>query len=105
MQNSKDAESLFSYGTLQDEQVQLSTFGRTLAGERDALAGYRQIPLGPYLNLQFTGELADFVEGTRFEVTRTELDDADIYEASADYKRIEVTLKSGARAWVYLNKE
>jgi len=30
---------LFSYGTLQEERVQLSTFGRRLSGEPDALPG------------------------------------------------------------------
>ncbi|MGE8555729.1 MAG: hypothetical protein ACN6OB_17560 [Chryseobacterium jejuense] len=31
---------LFSYGTLQKEQVQLETFGRILQGEKDSLLGY-----------------------------------------------------------------
>ena len=31
---------LFSYGTLQHEDVQLSTFGRKLDGEKDLLLGY-----------------------------------------------------------------
>ena len=31
---------LFSYGTLQQEEVQLSTFGRKLDGEKDLLLGY-----------------------------------------------------------------
>jgi hypothetical protein len=32
---------LFSYGTLQKEQVQLETFGRILQGDQDILIGYR----------------------------------------------------------------
>ena len=36
--------NLFSYGTLQYEAVQLSTFGRPLKGVADALPGYRIIP-------------------------------------------------------------
>ena len=31
---------LFSYGTLQREDVQLTTFGRRLSGTRDELVGY-----------------------------------------------------------------
>ena len=31
---------LFSYGTLQQEEVQLATFGRLLEGRKDALPGY-----------------------------------------------------------------
>ena len=33
---------LFSYGTLQQEDVQLATLGRRLSGVADALVGYRQ---------------------------------------------------------------
>jgi hypothetical protein len=33
---------LFAYGTLQQEDVQLATFGRRLTGVSDALVGYRQ---------------------------------------------------------------
>ena len=105
MNKTEDFESLFSYGTLQDQEVQVSTFGRSLKGERDGLPEYRQITFGPYLNVQFTGHQSDLVEGTRFEVTSAELEEADIYEATADYKRIQVHLKSGRLAWVYLNKE
>ena len=33
-------ELLFSYGTLQQPEVQLATFGRELTGHRDAIVGY-----------------------------------------------------------------
>jgi len=33
---------LFSYGTLQQESVQLSTLGRRLNGQRDELPGFEQ---------------------------------------------------------------
>ena len=33
---------LFSYGTLRDQQVQLSLFGRTLVGWKDQLLGYEK---------------------------------------------------------------
>ena len=105
MSNTEQFESLFSYGTLQDEEVQLSTFGRTLDGGPDSLLSYLQTTCGPYLNIQFTGHKSDSVRGTRFEVTKAELEEADIYEATADYKRIEVHLNSGRRAWVYLNSD
>ena len=38
---------LFSYGTLQEERVQLSTFGRRLRGETDALPGYEPSLVNP----------------------------------------------------------
>lgn len=105
---------LFSYGTLQNEAIQLSTFGRRLKGVPDSLIGYRQtkVPIRDqpdangdqyYLNAQATGRDTDNVSGTRFEVTEQELKEADVYEATADYKRITVILSSGATAWVYVS--
>ena len=38
-------EFLFSYGTLQLEAVQMATFGRQLAGTRDALGGFELVLL------------------------------------------------------------
>ena len=40
--NTPDIVYLFSYGTLQDRNVQISSFGRELAGRPDALPGYAQ---------------------------------------------------------------
>ena len=37
-----ETELLFSYGTLQQEDVQLASFGRRLSGRADALVGWRQ---------------------------------------------------------------
>lgn len=34
-------ERLFSYGTLQQENVQIATFGRLLNGAPDALVGFK----------------------------------------------------------------
>ena len=111
----EQTENLFSYGTLQTEAVQLSTFGRRLEGKPDSLTGYsvRTIKIEDqdfvalsgaelHRNLQFTGDVSDFVEGTVFSVTRTELEQADAYEP-AGYERVLADLKSGRRAWVYLN--
>jgi gamma-glutamylcyclotransferase (GGCT)/AIG2-like uncharacterized protein YtfP len=50
----------------------------------------------------FTGRDADTVAGTVFRITPEELQNADKYEVSA-YKRIAVMLRSGARAWVYVD--
>jgi hypothetical protein len=109
-----ESEYLFSYGTLQTEAVQLANFGRSLEGEPDALVGYALalIPLqaGAHVthagarhlrNARFTGNASDVVEGMRFAVTREELERADAYERSADYRRVLVTLRSGLEAWIY----
>ena len=43
---------LFSYGTLQEDSVQLAIFGRRLEGQRDALVGFECSPI-EIENLQF----------------------------------------------------
>ena len=110
-----ETERLFSYGTLQKESVQLSTFGRRLDGSPDALVGYRlqmiQITDQEFVatsgaeyhrNLEFTGNTSDLVEGTVFSVTQQELEQADAYEPDG-YERVRVKLRSGTEAWVYLD--
>ena len=101
-----DTERLFSYGTLQTESVQLSTFGRRLDGSPDALVGYRlrmiEIDAESHRNLEFTGSASDFVEGTVFAVTPQELEQADAYEPDG-YERRQIELRSGTQAWIYLS--
>ena len=110
-----ETERLFSYGTLQTESVQLSTFGRRLSGSPDALVGYRLrmikiedqdfvVTSGAeyHRNLEFTGSASDVVEGTVFFITQQELEQADVYEPDG-YERIRVQLRSGTEAWLYLN--
>jgi hypothetical protein len=106
---------LFSYGTLQQENVQLKTFGRPLAGEKDELLGFEQSWLrieDPQVVatsgkthhpiLKFNGRRASRIAGTVFEITDAELADADRYEVAA-YKRVEASLASGKKAWVYVD--
>ena len=107
-------EHLFSYGTLQLAAVQEACFGRTLPMIPDALPGFRvetvtivdpdvietsgsdQHPI-----LRRSTNVADVVDGSVLELTSVELRAADAYEVD-DYRRIEVTLTSGRRAWVYV---
>ena len=105
---------LFSYGTLQLEQVQWETFGRQLEGNADALIGFKQTLLeitDPEV-LKISGERfhpivvassdpTDTVAGTVFWITPDELAAADRYEVS-DYQRVEAKLASGGWAWVYV---
>ena len=106
---------LFSYGTLQQENVQVKTFGRLLSGERDELLGFEQGLLrieDPQVVatsgkthhpiLRFDGKRTSRIAGTVFDVTDAELADADRYEVAA-YKRVEAALASGRRAWVYVD--
>ncbi len=110
-----ETENLFSYGTLQLDEVQLETFGRKLDGERDALPGYKLVMItitdkefviksgtADHRSLQFTGNSADVVEGVVFKVTSNELEQADSYEPDG-YERVNVRLRSGGNAWVFVH--
>lgn len=110
-----ETERLFSYGTLQTESVQLTTFGRRLSGNKDSLLGYRlrMIKIEDqefvttsgaeyHRTLEFTGNASDFVEGTVLFVTQQELEQADAYEPDG-YKRVRVQLQSGTEAWIYVS--
>ena len=105
---------LFSYGTLQQEEVQLATFGRPLEGRADALPGYATSLLEikdadviatsgktHHLLALPSGNPADEVAGVVFKITPEELAAADTYEVS-DYQRVAVRLKSGLEAFVYV---
>jgi len=104
---------LFSYGTLQQKDVQVANFGRELQGTRDVLQGYvvgeikitdervlRESGKAIHPILIFTGNLTDEVKGMVFEFTDAELLQADDYEVD-DYTRISVRLKSGRECWIY----
>lgn len=110
------AERLFSYGTLQQENVQLATFGRLLKGAPDALVGFKQklVEITDPDVLAKSGKRfhpivmrsdvdSDRIEGTVFEITVEELAAADRYEVD-DYERIAVSLASGSGAWVYVQR-
>lgn len=103
---------LFSYGTLQQREVQQANFGRVLTGSADALKGFRveQVVIDDPEVVAESGsavhpilvadERAAPIAGTVFALTDAELAAADEYETSA-YQRIEVELASGRRAFVY----
>ena len=105
---------LFSYGTLQQSDVQRALFGRRLSGTPDELPGFErgEVPIGDpkealalgrthYDNVVFTGRPNDRVRGTVLEVTDDELLAADRYEEPAGYRRFVATLVSGAEAFAY----
>ena len=113
--NKVHTEFLFSYGTLQLEAVQMTTFGRSLAGTSDALRGFDLVLLkiedqtvvaisgkAHHTMARFTGRASDVVSGTVFAVTPDEIQNADKYEVAA-VKRMAVVLQSGVRAWAYVD--
>jgi gamma-glutamylcyclotransferase (GGCT)/AIG2-like uncharacterized protein YtfP len=111
------SENLFSYGTLQLEQVQVATFGRKLAGRADEMPGYALTMLKiedadvvatsgktHHPVVAYSGNASDKVSGTVFAITAEELRQADEYEVAA-YRRDRVRLASGESAWVYVDAE
>lgn len=106
---------LFSYGTLQLEQVQLTTFGRKLDGHADVMPGYAITMVKiedpevvatsgktHHPIVAYTGNPDDQVSGAVFTITPEELQHADDYEVDS-YRRDEVLLASGIAAWVYVD--
>ena len=106
---------LFSYGTLQDASVQMSTFGRLLQGQRDELVGYEQSSIliddpevvaksgkTHHAIVKFTGNVESRVGGSVFEITDTELASADAF-VRCDLVAVGTRLASGKQAWVYVD--
>ena|SRR5205809_3063514 len=106
---------LFSYGTLQQDDVQHATFGRPLVGHPGLLPGYAKDMVAindpqvvttrgktHHPIVKHSGDAEDRVAGTVFEISDAELVRADDYEVDA-YRRVAVTLASGLRAWAYVD--
>ena len=109
--------SLFAYGTLQQPNVQLTTFGRQLDGRPDAMMGFALTPvtitdpaviaasgLAIHRVACRTDSRTDPIPGMVLSITQAELEAADAYEADICV-RIEVNLVSGAKAFVYVSSE
>ncbi|WP_420603110.1 gamma-glutamylcyclotransferase family protein [Flagellimonas sp.] len=97
-------EHLFTYGTLQDNQVQQYIFNRVLEGQSDSLPGFKRVEnavYDRYLLAVKTNRPEDKVEGKVYKVSLEELNKADIYETNA-YQRVKMILTSGISAWVYV---
>jgi hypothetical protein len=105
--------ALFSYGTLQQPEVQLANYGRELEGSADVLVGYRLAPLtisdasvlalsgkAVHWIARASGDPADRIAGMLFHLSDAELAASDAYEV-ADYSPVEAALESGSWAWVY----
>lgn len=105
---------LFTYGTLQQPDVQLDTFGRLVESEEDFLPGYtvdyaeiedhRVVDLSGlsvHPIVRPTGNPLDKVHGVVLRVSEDELDASDEYEVAL-YRRIAVRLASGRTAWAYV---
>jgi gamma-glutamylcyclotransferase (GGCT)/AIG2-like uncharacterized protein YtfP len=100
--------NLFTYGTLQHDDIQENLFGRILQGTPETIVGYalqeieieEEFGLIQYDILVETGNPEDTINGIVYLVTTTELNQADLYEGF-HYKRVEVHLQSNQKAWAY----
>ena len=107
---------IFSHGSLQQPDVQVSIYGRALRVEPDELLDCirTRVEVPPwhkaaatgtthYANVEFAAGSGGRVAGMVFEVTDAELLLTDAYEQDAEYVRILVRLASGRSAWVYVS--
>ena len=102
-------EQLFSYGTLQSKEIQMQVFNKLLSGTEDQLVGYKlkdlqieeEFGMEDYFVAMPSENLLDTVSGIAFTVSSEDLIKADQFESNA-YKRIQITLQSGTKAWIYI---
>ncbi len=95
---------LFSYGSLQQQEVQLSLYKRVLKGNEDQLKGFKlteELLYDQYPIIIETNDNTDLISGFVFEITLEELKFTDEYEGE-HYRRIQVKLESGREAWCYV---
>ena len=95
---------LFSYGSLQQPEVQLSLYKRVLTGNEDLLLGFKlaeKLLYNQYPIIIDTKDYTDVISGIVFELTLEELKFTDDYEGE-QYRRIQVKLESGREAWCYV---
>lgn len=95
---------LFAYGTLQDVEIQKAVLKRKLKGKGTVLKHYfisEKKIVGKYPVIEKSSNGTDYVAGTLYKVSYLELYQIDQYETYA-YKRIRVKLKSGIKAWAYV---
>jgi hypothetical protein len=117
MAGAEPTVSLFSYGTLRQENVQRALFGRPLDGRADALPGYKLAPMtivdpeviaasgaSVHTIASPAETAAEPVPGLVFTLTPAELETADRYE-SGPIRRVLARLASGAEAFVYVSPE
>ena len=101
-------EKLFAYGSLKEEEVQETVFGRILEGVPETLQQFvvkeikieEEYGIESYAIISATQNQEDSISGILYETSFRELELADTYEGK-HYKRIEVLLKSNQKAWVY----
>ena len=101
-------QKLFTYGTLQNDDIQETIFGRQLQGTPEILIGYvikeiqieEEFGIVHYPIIMETNNPEDTINGIVYEITSIDLRQADLYEG-LHYKRVEVHLQSNEMVWAY----
>ncbi|WP_163399346.1 gamma-glutamylcyclotransferase family protein [Flavobacterium fluviatile] len=102
-------EQIFSYGTLQSKEIQMQVFNKLLTGTPDQLTGYKlkdlqieeEFGIEDYFVATPSDNPSDEVDGIVYSISSADLAKADQFESNA-YKRVQITLKSGTVAWIYI---
>lgn len=102
-------EQLFSYGTLQSKEIQMQVFNKILTGTPDQLTGYKlkdlkieeEFGMTDYFVAMPSENMSDFIKGIVYTISTKDLAKADLFESNA-YKRVQIKLKSGVIAWIYI---
>ena len=104
---------LFSYGTLRQPEVQTELFGEVVASSPDTLQGWveRNVAIldpevvrlsGLAVHPALVPGVGPPIAGLTLELSDAQLSASDRYEVS-DYRRVEVRLGSGRRAFAYVS--
>ena len=97
---------LFVYGTLATGETLKNILSRDVPGILATLDGYDGSKMVTIENESYPAAEKNIecsIQGLLIELTPEELEKLDVYETDA-YKRKEVELTNGKKAWVYLNK-
>ena len=96
-------EYLFSYGTLQNSDVQIELFGCEVNFAMDVMTGYevRTITLGNGTHKLAVEHAGGQISGILLELTAEQIAICDEYEPE-EYERVSVGLLSGKTAWAYV---
>ena len=98
--------NLFVYGTLATGETLKNILDRDVHGIPATLDGYdgsKMVIIENESYLAAEKNIECSIQGLLIEVSPEELEKLDVYETDA-YKRKEVELTDGKKAWVYLNK-
>tara|TARA_B100001765_G_C19260310_1_gene230903 strand:+ start:203 stop:511 length:309 start_codon:yes stop_codon:yes gene_type:complete len=98
--------NLFVYGTLTIGETLKNILDRDVSGTPATLDGYdgsKMVIIESESYPAAEKNIECSIQGLLIEITSEELQKLDVYETDA-YKRKEVELTSGKKAWVYLNK-